>query len=187
MANDVAVHLYVLVDHGGDGEALGGEFGDLAPVELVGCSDRGHCRIDVVDQKAGHPVGNQLAHRTSRVGDDRRATRHRLDDAVTERLVEVDRGEQCMRTPQYFGALRLFDGAEVAHLLAVDVRRDLDTEVRVVLDDPGDVEPAATSAGDLDRLGGALVGVDPSEEQQMLAVTRMDREPLDIDAAVDGG
>src|SRR5258707_618462 len=175
MANDVAVHLYVLVDHGGDGEALGGEFGDLAPVELVGCSDRGHCRIDVVDQKAGHPVGNQLAHRTSRVGDDRRATRHRLDDAVTEWLVEVDRVQQRMRTPQYFGALRLFDGAEVAHLLAVDVRRDLVAEVRLVLDDPGDVEPAATSAGDLDPEGRAPVRGGPAAVQQLVAGTSLAR------------
>ena len=92
-----------------------------------------------------------------------------------------------MRTSQHLGARRGVDGAEVAHLLAVDVRRDLVAEVLLVLDDPGDVEPTATSAGDLDRVGGALVGVDPSEEQQMLAGTRMDREPVDIDAVVDGG
>ena len=67
------------------------------------------------------------------------------------------------------------------------MRRDLVAEVLLVLDDPGDVEPAATSAGDLDRVGGALVGMDPSEEQQMLAGARMDREPVDIDAVVNGG
>ena len=71
-------------------------------------------------------------------------------------------------------------------MLAVDVRCDLVAEVLLILDDPGDVEPAATSPGDLDRVGGALVGVDPSEEQQMLAGTRIDREPVDIDAMVDG-
>ena len=161
--------------------------GDPAPVELAGCSDRGYRRIDVVDEKAGDPVRDQLAHRASRVGDDRRATGHRLDDAVAERLVEVDQVEQGVRTPQYFGALRLVDGAEVAHLLAVDVRRDLVAEVLLVLDDPGDVESAAAAAGDLDRVGGALVGVDPSEEQQMLAGARMDRELVDVDAVVDGG
>ena len=35
-------------------------------------------------------------------------------------------------------------------------------------------------------MGGALVGVDPSEEQQMLAGARMDRERVDVDAVVDG-
>ena len=67
------------------------------------------------------------------------------------------------------------------------MRRDLVAEVLLVLDDPGDVESAATAAGDLDRVGGALVGVDPPEEQKMLAGARMDREPVDIDAVVDGG
>ena len=72
-------------------------------------------------------------------------------------------------------------------MLAVDVRLDLASEVLVVLDDPCDVEPTATSAGDFDRVGGALVGVDSSEEQQVLAGTRMDCEPVDFDAVVDGG
>ena len=161
-----ATYLSTMV---GDREAVGGELGDLVPVELAGGSDRGDRRIDVVDQIAGDPVRDQLAHRASRVGDDRCATGHRLDDAVAERFVEVDQVEQRVRTSQYLGTLGGVDGAEVAHLLAVDVRRDLVAEVLLVLDDSGDVEPATTSAGDLDRVGGALVGVDPSEEQQMLA------------------
>ena len=168
-------------------EPVGGEPGDRASVEAARRSDRGHRRIDVVDQKAGHPVLDQLAHRASRIGDDRRATGHRLDDAVAERLVEVDQVEQGVGTAQHLRAHGGIDGAEVAHLLAVDVRRDLVAEVLLVLDDPGDVEPAATSTGDLDRLGGALVGVDPTEEQQMLTGTRVDAEPVDIDAVVDGG
>ncbi len=54
-------------------------------------------------------------------------------------------------------------------MFAVDMRRDLVAEVLLVLDDPGNVEPTATPSGDLDRIGGALVGVDAPEEQQMLA------------------
>ena len=69
------------------------------PVELAGGGDRGHRRIDVVDQKAGDAVRDQLAHRAPRVGDDRRATGHRLDHAVAERLVEVDQVEQGVRAP----------------------------------------------------------------------------------------
>ena len=92
-----------------------------------------------------------------------------------------------MRASQYLGARCGVDGAEIAHLRAVDVRRDLVAEVLLVLDDAGDVESAAASAGDLDRFGGALVGVDPSEEQQVLAGDRMDRERVDIDAVVHGG
>ena len=64
-----------------------------------------------------------------------------------ERLVEVDQVEQGVRTAQYLGAQSGVDGAQVAHLHAVDKRRDFVVEVFLVLDDPGDVEPAATSAG----------------------------------------
>ena len=134
------------------------------------------------------PCVDQLAHRAARVGDDRRAAGHRLDDAVAERLVEVDEVQQGVRSRRALRrASAASTGAEVAHPLAVDVRRDLVAEVLLVLDDPGDVEPAAGSAGDLDRMGGALVGVDPPEEQQVLAGTRVDGERVDVDAVVDGG
>jgi hypothetical protein len=45
------------------------------------------------------------------------------------------------------------------------MRRDLVSEVLLILDDSGDVKLTATAPGDLDRVGGALVGVDPSEKQ----------------------
>jgi hypothetical protein len=51
--NNVAVDLDVLVDHGGDREAVGRSFGDPASVQIPGCSDRGRRRIEVVDEKAG--------------------------------------------------------------------------------------------------------------------------------------
>ena len=36
VADDVAVHLDVSVDHGADCEPVGGQFGDRAPVKLAG-------------------------------------------------------------------------------------------------------------------------------------------------------
>src|SRR5215218_3341547 len=92
-----------------------------------------------------------------------------------------------MRGCQHVGAHRGVDSAEVAHLLAVNMRRDLVSEVLLILDDSGDVEPTATSSGDLDRVSGSLVGVDPSEEQKMLTRAGIDCERVDVDAVVDRG
>ena len=61
------------------------------------------------------------------------------------------------------------DRAHVGHAITVDVRRDLDVEGALVLDDPREHEPATGEPGDLDRVRGALVGMDASEEQQVLA------------------
>ena len=60
-------------------------------------------------------------------------------------------------------------------------------EVLLVLDDAGDVEPAAGTAGDLDGVGGALVGMDATEEQQVFSRCGVDREGAGVDAVVDRG
>ena len=57
----------------------------------------------------------------------------------------------------------------------------------LVLDDAGDVEPSSGSPGDLDGVGGALVGVDPTEEQQVVAGFGIDGEGVGVDPVVDGG
>ena len=60
------------------------------------------------------------------------------------------------------------DGADVADAVAVDVRLHGTLEVLAVLDDAGDRQRQSGPRGDLDRLGGALVRMDPPEEQQVV-------------------
>ena len=67
------------------------------------------------------------------------------------------------------------------------MRLDLLAEVPLVLHDPRDVEPAAGSTGDVDRVRGALVGMDPPEEQQMISRSGMHGEGGGVDAVVDRG
>ena len=121
------------------------------------------------------------------VGDDRGAAGHGLDDAVSERFVEVDQMEQGVRRSEHAGSLGGAHRSEVADLLAVDVRLDLTAEVLLVLDDAGDVEPPAGSTGHLDRRRRALVGMDAAEEQQVVAWRGMHRERSGVDAVVDRG
>ena len=61
------------------------------------------------------------------------------------------------------------------------------TEVLLVLDDAGDVEPATGSVGDVDGVGGALVGMDPSEVEEVFARSRIDGERTGVDPVVNGG
>ena len=123
-------------------------------------------------RKPGQAVGDQLGHRAAGVGDDRRAACHRLDDAVAERLVEVDEVQEGVGAAEHGCAVGGGDRSEVADAVAVDVRGDLLVEVALVLDDAGDDEAAAGRGRDLDGVGGALVGVDPPEEEQVIARAR---------------
>jgi hypothetical protein len=57
-------------------------------------------------------------------------------------------------------------------VLIVDVRRDLVAQVALVLDDACDEQRPVGLPGDLDGGGGALVGVDAAEEEQVIAGDR---------------
>ena len=112
---------------------------------------------------------DEFAHGTSIVGDHRRPARQCLHDAVPEGFVEVDQVEQGVGAPENVGALRRSDRAEVSDVVAVEMRLDLLSEVALVLDDAGDVEPASGPTRDVDRVRRALVGMDPPEEQQVIS------------------
>ena len=113
--------------------------------------------------------------------------RHRLDDAVAERLVEVDEVQERVGVAEDGRAFGGADRPDVAHPVAVEVRRDLLVEVALVVDDPGDDETAAGPRGDLDGVRRALVGVDPPEEEQVIARVRVEGERVGVDAMVDRG
>ena len=74
-----------------------------------------------------------------------------------------------MGAPEHRGPLRRSDRSDVPHTVAVDVGLDLVAEVPLVLDDAGDDQAPTGGRGDRDGLGRALVGVDPPEEQQVVA------------------
>ncbi len=63
---------------------------------------------------------------------------------------------------------------------------DLVAEVLVILDDAGDVEPPTGPLCDLDRLRRSLVGVNPSEEQEVVTGGGVEVERGRVDAVVHG-
>ena len=60
-------------------------------------------------------------------------------------------------------------------------------EVRLVLDDAGDVQAPAGAVGDLDRVRRALVRVDAPEVQQVVTGRGIDGEVVGADPVVDRG
>ena len=84
-----------------------------------------------------------------------------------EGLVEPDQVQQRAARRRAAPSVGRADGPEIAHAVAVDPWRDLLVEVLLVLDDPGDDQRQPDAAGDVDRLGRALVGVNAPEEQQV--------------------
>ena len=130
--------------------------------------------VDVVDQEAVLAVVDDLGHRAPSEGDDRRAAGHRLDDAEAERLVEVDRGASSARAPPRRSARSV--GTDRADERAHGRRRCAARPLARSSRGPGrcrrSISGKPARSADLDRLGGALVGMDPPEEQQVVARRR---------------
>ena len=98
-----------------------------------------------------------------------------------------------MGTSEYLGARGGVDGAEVAHLLAVDVGRNLIAEVLIVLNDPGDVEPAQWTRIRIELSGSRATLFVGDAAQPVLIVTDLKRGPgahgtvgLYVDNGTDG-
>ena len=115
----------VAVDHRAPGEAVDGRFPDRVSLERAGGADRSDGCFGVVDEEAGHTVGDELGHRAAAVGDDRCAACQCLDDAVAERLVEVVEVQERVRPTEHGRTVSSGHRAEVADRVAVDVGCDL--------------------------------------------------------------
>ena len=112
---------------------------------------------------------------------------HRLDHGQPERLGEGDRVQQRVRrrrAPRPAAPDRPSRGRRPGRRRR---RLDLLAEVALVGDDPGDQQPPPGERGDLDRVGGALVGVDPAEDDEIVAAGRGERQGVEVDAVVDRG
>ena len=157
------------------------------PVEPAQRLDRVVRLLRRIHQEAVHTVLHEFGHRTAPRGDHRRAARHRLDHAEPEWLLERDEVQQRARASQHRAALIGSHGADVAHAFTVDVRFHRPLEVLPVLHDAGDRQRHADARGDLDRFGRALVRMDPSEEQEVVARSLDQWERVHPDAVMDRG
>ena len=102
----------------------------------------------------------------------------------SSKLIEV---QQRPRAAEQAAATVGPDRADVAHPLPVESRLHELLEVAAVLDDPGDHERHARALGDIDRLHGPLVRMDPTEEQEVVARRPLKLELAQVDAVVDRG
>ncbi len=107
---------------------------------------------------------DELGHGASPVGDNGGAAGERLDDAEPERLVVRIRVLGCGGGAEPGRPVGAVDDAEVDDV-AAEAWLDFLVEVVVVLDDPSDAQSTICGARELDRGVGALVGMDPPEEQ----------------------
>src|SRR4029079_15493339 len=121
------------------------------------------------DQETVHTVADDLRHRSTWMGDHRRSARHCLDDAEAERLVEADEVKERPSSGEELAAAIGAYGADVRDPFSVEPRLDGSLEVLVVLNDPRDDQRQAVLLRNVDRLDGAFLGMDPSEEQQVVA------------------
>src|SRR6185295_19310687 len=110
------VRREVLAGHAIETEVGDGVLSYLCPVECPDPRHRFDRLFDVADEEPGHGVLDELRHGSASIGHDGRATRHRLDDAVAERLLEVDEVQQRDGAAEHVGPELGPDGSDVAHL-----------------------------------------------------------------------
>jgi len=129
------------------------------------------------------PSSTELGHRAPPEGDDGRAAGHGLHHAEPNGSSNPIR---CSRAtaPR---ARRAPVGADGRGIGRGGRRcgRDALFEVVPVVDDAGDHQRQPHPAGDLDGLGGALVGMDAAEEQQVPLGAGAEGEIVGVDAVVD--
>ena len=76
------------------------------------------------------------------------------------------------------------DGTDVRDAFSVEPGLDRPLEVILILDDPRDDQRQLWFLGNLDRLGGAFLGMNPSEEEQVVARPHPRLELVHVDPVV---
>ena len=81
---------------------------------------------------------------------------------------------------------RRSDRPDVAHPIPVDPRRDEVIEVGLVLNGTGDHQHPPGPLGDVDRVRGALVGMDAAEDDELVTAGRGELDAVEVDPVIDG-
>ena len=181
---DAVIELEIVVDHAVGVEAALDRGAHERPVHRGGRAHAVDRFLERADQEAVHAFADDLGHRSAWMGDHRRSAGHRFDDAEAERLVEADEVEEGPRSGEELAAAIRTDGADVRDPLSVEPGLDGSLEVLVVLNDPRDDQRQTSLLGHVDRLGGPFLGMDPSEEQEVVARPLPRLELVHVDAVV---
>ena len=102
-----------------------------------------------------------------------------------ERLCEVHEMHEGKRVAKDLVTFLRSGGPDVADTVVIDVRRDLAREVFLIVDDARDHQTPLGAARHLDRLGDALIRMDPPEENEIFAGGGPRRELPEVDPVID--
>src|SRR4249919_864349 len=92
-----------------------------------------------------------------------------------------------MRLAKGAGPVGAAEHAAIFDRPLINIWSDRGGEVIRVLDDPGHDQFPSDGASGEDSLGGALVGMESPEEQEVFAADRVEWKAFDRDAVMDGG
>jgi hypothetical protein len=187
------VQSEVFIRHARDTEASGDACRNVASIERA-CGIDGIDRLfPAVHEEASAAMLDDFGHRAAPGGDDRGAAGHGLDDRKSKGFFEIYQVQQSLGLLQRGNARGSSHRAVVDHAFAIQMRQDFAFVIVTVLDDAINVQPPSRSPGAGNRLGGALVGVDAAEIEQVFVADRVAGKPFDRGgwwrptAATDGG
>jgi len=125
---------------------------------------RGSLDIIRLDQEAGHAILDYLAEPTAPERDDWSPARVGVSGSHAEGLVPFRRADNDSRTGHCRPHGRSRYSSMHRHTWQVTSGADLFSRVLRVVDVAVDVDPGSGGPGDVDRLGGALLGTQPAAE-----------------------
>ncbi len=186
-AENLLVDAQVVVDHARGGEALDRHRPARRPVQSCRAPTTATASAGVETRKPVNPgsTTSLIEPRSNAIT----GVPH-IIDSTTDRPNGSAKATGCSSAAALAENLRAParpDRTEVRHPVTVDPRLDALPEVRLVVDDPANHEPAACSSGDFDRGRGSLVGMDAAERDERVAARRGERQFRAVDAVVDVG
>jgi hypothetical protein len=134
-----------------------------------------HCLADVVDQKPSPTVFDHLAAGAQVHGDNWHAGCISLSQDQTESLWDCVQMQQSAGPREQFVFLRYPYRSDIADFSIIDVRLEPFPIVDFVLDDSSDDQPAAAQASGIDGQMDTFIGVNPAQEDQVLAARFLKR------------
>jgi hypothetical protein len=88
-AQDRSIQVQILIGHAVYREASGHRCTASGAIDFADATYGSHRRIKAIDQKSGHTIIYQLAHRSPVAGNDRRSAGERFHYREAKRLIEI--------------------------------------------------------------------------------------------------
>src|SRR5690606_9535749 len=180
------VQIHIAVDHVVHGKGLLHTIPAIESRHLLKLFDGMAGPLNVIYQKAAMSVLNYFRHAAAVVGNDRGAAGQGFNHRQAKGFVEMDRVQQSKRVAQQFISLGWADTADVFNTASFQEWLYVSFKIILVLNNTCNHQFFIAGPGNFNGVAGALVRVNASEEQEIIARVRVKSKLFKIDTMAHG-